>query len=393
MPGYSLDQITQVPFVMGIVQEYQPPGTTISRFYNLGLTSAPGQVLPRRSGLYDIYNPTRGLPIQRLPMTGPARVARKPIAQKPIVTSRFYEALHLTYEEIWKNRPVGGRYGEIDRMGQSHVMIQMKHEITKFQNSHEFMACAMFQGGWSVKQQGEDLHPVPKGTVGVDGIVFNVDTLVDAEATGQLPVGAGGADIIDVSWDDPSADIMQQLLNLDKVHAYRHGAPIRHIWGNSTTLSPLFNNTTLRSIGGDAFTIFQTMTRRQLDPGQRYPDTGYDVVFRAIPNVTFHIYNQVYIPDLVGEDRASQTDPDNMHYYIPDNTAIFTPDPGQWTELVHGSEPVQFNREEAVTDRSGFAMGRNWDIEPPRVELKFLNNASPVLVEPRATYYATVIFT
>lgn len=389
MPGYTLDQITRVPYVMGVVSEYNAPGSTISRYYGLGLTSRPGQVLPRRTGLYDIYNPTRGLPVQRLAMQPPARVARKPIGQKVITTSRFYESLGMAYEEIWKNRPVGGRYGEVDPMGMSYVMMQMKHELQKFQNAHEFMAVQMFRGGWSVLQSGEDLLPVPLGTAGA---IFDVETLMEADQKDQLAINPGGTDVIDGSWDDPATDIVQQFFNLDKVHAVRHGAPIRHVWANSTTISPLFNNTSLRSIAGDAFTLFETMTRRTIDPGQRFPDTGYDIVFRAMPNITFHVYNQVYIAGQVSEGRVAQTDFDNISYYIPDNEAIFTPEPGTWCELIHGSEPVQFNRNETVRSASGFAVGRNWDIEPPRVELKFLNNAAPVLVEPRATYNPTVIF-
>lgn len=389
MPGFSLSQLTEVAHVMGVVQEYNAPGTTFSRNYNLGLNSTPGQILPHRTGVYDIYNPTRSLPVARAPMSGPSRVARKPIGQKIITVSRFYESLEMAYELIFRNRPLGAQYGTVDAMGMQYISRHIKHEIQKFANLHEFMAIQMMRGGWSLKPQGEDLYPVFKGDS--DG-VMDVDTLVEADQQDQLGIGPSGADIIDVSWDDPAAKIIGQLMRLDKVHAARHGAPIRHIWINGTTAAYLFDNIQLRGVGGTQYVLYQSMTTRPLDEGQKYADTGYDIRFVAFPQVTFHVYNQVFIPDLVGQGNVDQIDAANFKYYIPDDEAIFTPDPGDWCEMVHGTEPVQFNSHEAVRYATGFQMGRTWEIEPPRVDLKFLFNGAPVITQPRSIYNPTVIF-
>lgn len=389
MPGYSLSQLTEVAHVMGVVREYNAPGSTFSRTYGLGLKSTPGQILPHRTGVYDIYNPTRTMPTARAPMSGPSRVARKPVGQKVITVSRFYESVEMAYEQIFRNRPLGSQYGTVDAMGQQYIARHLKHEIQKFVNLHEFMAVQMCRGGWSLMPHGEDLYPVLKGTAGA---VIDVDTLVEAEQQGQLPVGPDGADIIDVSWDSPNAKIISQLMNLDKVHAARHGAPIRHVWVNGTTAQYLFDNVQLRGVAGTAYVLYQSMTNRPLDEGQQYPDTGYDIKFTAFPQVTFHVYNQVYIPGLVGQDNAAQTNASNIQYHIPDNEAIFTPDPDDWCEMVHGTEPVQFNRHEAVRLASGFEIGRTWEIEPPRVDLKFLFNGAPVITQPRSIYNPTVIF-
>lgn len=389
MPGYSLDQLTQVPHVMGVIAEYNSPGSTISRFYNLGMKSTPGQVIPHRTGVYDIFNPTRTMPVVRAPMTGPSRVARKPVGQKVITVARFYEAVEIEYERVFRNRPLGGRYGTVDAMGQSYIARQLKHEVDKFSNAYEFMAVQMFRGGWSLLPIGEDLYPVPKGTAGT---AYDVDTLLPVEHTGQLPIGPGGDDIIDIPWDDPNADLVQQFMLLDKVHAARHGAPIRHIWGNSTTIAPLFNNLQIHRVGGTAVRVFDSLSRREIDPGQKYPDTGVDIIFRALPLHRFHVYNQVYIPGQVSESQAAQTDPANIEYFIPDNEVILTPEPGDWCELVAGTEPVQFNLLEAVKSISGFGMGRDFAIDPPRVDLKFLTNVAPVLTQFNAVYNPTVIF-
>lgn len=391
MPGFSYEQLTRVPFVMKMISEIQSPGTTFQRFYNIGLTDRPAQILPHRSGVYDIFNPTRGMPVSRAPMSGPARVARKPVAQKAITVPRFYEAMIIEDEYVFRNRPLGGQYGVVDEAGQSYIARQVKHEITKFYTLHEFMAVQSMRGGWALKRYGEDLLPVPLGTAGAE-LTFN--TLVESTARGQLTLGGpdGDQDIIDASWDDPATDIIQQLMNLDKVHARRHGAPLRHIWGNATTLSPLFNNTVLAKVGGTSFRIYDSMTKREIDPNMKYPDTGVDIVFRAYPLVTFHIYNQVYIPGLVNEGRDAQTDIANIEYLIPDGEIIITPDSGDWIEKVAGTEPVQFSLNEAPRYASGFTMGRSREIEPPRWDLKFMYNGAPVLVQPNASYNPTVIF-
>lgn len=392
MPGYAYDQIMKVPFIMKMITEFQAPGTTFQNFYNLGLTSRPGQTLPHRSGVYDIFNPTRSMPVSRTPMSGPSRVARKPIAQKAITVPRFYEALTIEDEYVFRNRPLGGQYGSVDEQGQSYIARQIKHEMTKFTTLHEFMAVNMMRGGWGLKRFGEDLLPVLKADAGADGLVF--DTLVGAEVQGQIPLGGVGGtdDIIDVPWDDPACDIVQQLIALDKVHARRHGAPLRHIWGNGTTLGHLFNNTVLARVGGSSYRVFDRLTKREVDPNMRYPDTGVDIVFRAYPMVTFHIYNQVYIPGLVNEGTAAQTSLSNIEYLIPDGEVIITPDADDWCEKVHGSEPAQFSILESPRTVSGFAMGRCREIEPPRWDLKFLYNGAPVLVQPSSIYNPTVIF-
>ena len=388
---YTFSQLTEVPLVMKIIQEYNSPGSTFSRFYKLGITDRPGQVLPKRSGLYDIFNPTRTMPTARANMAGPSRVARKPIGQKAVVTARFYESLEITHEEVYGNRPLGGQYGTVDSTGESYIARQISHEIDKFNNLHEFLAFQAMRGGWSYisYNDGEDLYPVVKGTAGA---VMDVETLIPAENQGQLPIGPSDADIIDVPWNDPSAKIVKQLQELDKIHAVRNGNPLRHIWLNGSTMAPLFDNTQLRSVVGTAFTIFQSMTRRAIDPGQMYPDTGYDVVFGALPNWVFHVYNQVYIPGLVGNDFASQTSMDNIKFYIPDGEAIITPNPGDWCEKVAGTEPVQWNRHEAVQYKSGFCMGRTFEIEPPRIDLKFLENYAPVITQHSPAYNPTVWF-
>ncbi len=60
--------------------------------------------------------------------------------------------------------------------------------------------------------------------------------------------------------------------------------------------------------------------------------------------------------------------------------------------MVEGSEPIQWS----LMDRSsqtiyGFGMGFERAIDPPRTDVKMVYNGCPVITEPAAVYYVTVL--
>lgn len=389
MPGFTYDEITRPTQILGMISEFRGTGSSLQRFYNLGVTSTPGKSIKGRSGLYDIFNPTRSMPVARAGMTGPARVGRKPIGQKAITLPRFFEAMAIEDEYVFHNRPLGQPMSVIDPQGRTYIARQIAHEMRKFVNLAEFMAASMFRGGWGLKAFGEDLLPVDRAD---PDAVITFDTLVPAEHKDQIALGASGADIIDVSWDDPDADINAQFLALNKVHAARHGAPLRHVWLNGTTVAPLFNNNVLKAIGGSVYRVFDSMSGRPVNPDEKYPDTGVDIVFRGLPEVTFHVYNQVVQTGLVRQTRAALLDPTLNTLLIPDGEIFITPDPGSWCELVAGSEPMQHDITQAQKEVIGFEVGRSRAIDPPRYDLRFWSCQAPVLTEEFAVFNPTVIF-
>jgi hypothetical protein len=159
---------------------------------------------------------------------------------------------------------------------------------------------------------------------------------------------------------------------------------------NGITFAPLLDNAGLQEVGGSAYRVFDSLTHREVDPGQKYPDTGVEVRFRALPEYTFHIYNGGYVAGQVEQTFAAQTSTDNWNYFIPTHRAIITPEPGDWCGLVAGTEPAQFSLQDSPQIVSGFAFGRERAIDPPRWDLKFLNNSAPALFVERSVYYATV---
>lgn len=389
MAGVSYDQLMRVPQVLKTVKKLYGPSTMLQRFYGLGPFNRPSQTIRGRTGVYDTFLGTRSLMPVRSPMSPPGRLNRQPIGQKVITVMRNYEAITIADEEVFRTRPLGGQYSQVDDSGKSYIARQLRYGMDMLENNTEFLASAMLQGGWALVANGEQLYPMPKGTANA---AIDVDTLLPAAHTGQLPVGASGANIITTSWADPSTDIITQLMNLDVYHTRVNGNPIRHIWMNGTTFAPLFQNTKLQSVGGSVYRIFDSLTGNELEPGHKYPDSGIRVVFRGLPQHTFHVYNGGCVVGQVAQTFAAQTAEANFTKFIPDNKAFFTPAPGDWCGLVAGSEPIQFSHQEAPKEVIGFGMGRAREIDPPRWDIKYLNNSAPVLFVEHSHYFPTVTF-
>lgn len=389
MAGVSYDQLMRVPQIMRTVKKLYGPGTMLQRFYGLGPFNRPSQTIRGRTGVYDTYLGTRSLMPVRSPMSPPGRLNRQPIGQKVITVMRNYEAITIADEEVFRTRPLGGQFSQIDDTGKSYIARQIRYGLDLLSNNTEFLASAMLQGGWELVPYGEQLYPMPLGT---SGSAITVETLMPAAHKTQLAVGAASANIIDVSWDDPTADLVKQLMNLDIYHQRINGNPIRHIWMNGKTFAPLMNNTKLQSVGGSVYRIFDSLTGNEIEPGQKYPDSGVRVVFRALPLHTFHVYNGGCVIGQVAQTFAAQTLEANYHKFIPDNMAFFTPAPGDWCGLVAGSEPIQFSHQEAPKEVIGFGMGRAREIDPPRWDIKYLNNSAPVLFVEHSCYAPTVVF-
>ena len=387
MPGVTYDQLMRAPTIMRTVQQIHNPGNTLQRFYGLGPMSNPMQTIRGRVGVYDIFNGTRSLAPSRAPMTGPTRINRKPVGQGTITVMRTYTALAIEDEYVFATRPLGGQFGEVDEMGRGYIARQLAYAKSLHENNHEFMASRMFAGGWGLRTDGENMNLVATAS----GTDISVSMQVPAAHTGQLAVGSGGANVIGTSWATSNADLIAQLMQLQHYAAKVNGRRLKHIWVNGNTGQYLFKNSVIQAVGGSVYRIFDTLNpNTEITEGQKFPDTGVSVVFRGLPDYTFHIYNQGYVSAGTGESFSAQTGA-NWTPFIPDNVAIITPDPGDWCGLVAGSEPVQYSLKEQPRIQTGFGMGVDREIDPPRYDLKMLNNAAPALFEPYACYYATVI--
>ena len=199
----------------------------------------------------------------------------------------------------------------------------------------------------------------------------NIDTLVTAGSQGD--------------WSTPATDVIGQLLELNAAAEKASGYPIRHVWINSTTLNLLLDNDKLQAVGGSAFRIFDSLTMTQVDTSAGPRQSGYIYVFRAIPQFIFHVYDGVLNVNV--DDNDGNT---NAMKIVPDDYAIFTPEPGDWMGMAEGSEVVQENYNTQPREVFGFHSWSTPVLDPGGRELKMVDNFLPVLYVPRSVYYLKV---
>lgn len=387
--GVSYDQMMRVPFIMGLIRRIHDPGNTFSRYYGLGINGRVAHQILGRAGQYDIFDGTRSMAPMSAPGAPPSRLNRKPIGTQPITVPRQYLAIGIEDEKIFGTRRLGtNATAPVNSGGREYMANQVAYAKTRMNNSHEFMAVRTFSGGWGLKPYATGSQQLNLSELDAAGNIVNNSSRIPAGHIGQV----GG--IIDSSWDNPGSDIFGQLMSLQYQAARVNGRRITDIWMNGNTGKYLFENSGLQAIGGAVYRIFDTMNpNTEIGPGQKFPDTGISVQFRALPDYRFHIYNQGYVVPGTTEAFDQQIAAANWRPFIPDNVAIMTPAPGDWVGMVQGSEPMQWNiRETGSEIVEGFGMGTERAIDPPRTDVKLLYNGAPAIIEPYAVYYATVVF-
>lgn len=383
----TIHELTKTPFVLGWFNRLAPAGTELSRFYRLGPTHGATELSPKRSLVYDLFDNTRTMARGRGPYVGPGRTPNKRMGQGTAHIFRLYEAIDFMHERLYGMRPIGGQVGEIDTQGQSYVSLQQRFMAQRFQNAIEFMCSRMFRGGFGIDIDGDNWNLVELGDGMID-VEFNIpDSHKD-----QLAVGGtdGATDVIDVSWDDAAAKIIQQLLNLNKASERETGYQQKHIWINSTTYGYLLNNTQLSSVRGTANRIFDRQDGRQIATTNEARSQGYDIIFGAMPQFTFHVYDAV---SHVGVNVDSETFSE-LSMYIPDNMALITPDPepGGWYGSATCVEPIRETDVSEVMYPTGLHSWAYPTNDPPGFQQRVLYNFVPLLYNPKAFYWAEVIF-
>lgn len=386
--GVAYEQLFRVPYVMKLIERIHAPGTTFSTYYGLGMTKPNPQRIMGRSGQYDIFEGTRSLSPMSSPGAPPNRINRKPVGTIPITVPRQYNSIGIEDEKIFASRTMGmNQSAPVNSGGQVYFAKQVQYLKTRMQNSLEFMAVRMFSGGFGMKPAGTGSNILNLCEFS-DGskVVGNPSNIPASNLT-----NAGG--IIDVSWDNPSADIRSQLMTLNYQSARINGRTLTDVWVNATVGKYLFNNSTIQGTGGAVNKIFSTLQpAKEIAPNQVFPDTGVTVVFGGLPEFKFHIYNQGYVTPGTTEDITAQTG-NNWTPYIPANSAIITPPPGEWCDMVVGSEPMRWNLLQGAAEIIyGFGFGTELTIDPPATDVKMLYNGAPVIVEPNAPYQLTVVF-
>jgi hypothetical protein len=390
LQAVTFSEMMQTPVITRIVNRISTPLSLFQNFFGKlsGDNSAATDSVKGRDAGWDIFDATRQFSGARAPETGPTRVRKKPIGHVSAQLMRSHESIVIYDGEVYKTRPLGAQIGStVDMRGMAHIRRQIQFMTQRFRNQREWMYSRMLRGGYNILPQGDNYVLQEYNASPSDGSI-PINYQIPADNQSRLDMGTG-SDIL-TDWSSAASDILGQCYKINKAMTRLHGRPLRHIWVNSTTFVNIQNNTGLQNIGGEAYRVFDSLSRRQVTSREGIPDTGFDVVFRAMPLWTFHVYDGVLsaTSEYGNTDGTSTSETDLL---IPDDYAIFLPDPDDtWEGLIDGSEVIRENVLASGREVQGFHAWATPVIDPPGQELKFLDNYLPVLYVPNCVAYGNV---
>ena len=384
----TYDQATSAPVVTRAISTIKTPQNRFQSFFGMlssldeNGNAVPGPAVLQTGGsqtAWDIFDHTREIARGRARGVGPGTIPPQPIG---VVTARFlrvHEKMPILDEKVFRRRPIGEPWGNIDVAGQRYIYNQTRIMAQRVRNMREFALSRMLRGGFGVYNDGDDWYPCE-----YDAGTFNVDFQIPAGNKDQLDM-LGDGDIIDASWDAVGTDVIGHVLAINRAFEQLHGFPLRHIWINSIVLGYLLNNTGLKAAAGTANKVWRTWERSRFTGPDGVLDTGHEVEFWGLPDFLFHAYDgglNVYNPS-TGASAYTK--------FIADTAAIFMPDPSpERIEMMEGSEMVRETRVSTPVERFGIAAWTEPVTQPAGQELIALDNFLPALYLPKAIAYGTV---
>lgn len=382
----TLHTLFQSPVISGMVSQFSVRDSFMQRFFGMQVGGSNTERQSGRNIGWDIFNKTRTLAKGRAPNAPPVTIPHKPVGHVSTQCFRLHEKIPFMQDAIFRTRPFGAAIGTVDLRGQQYVARQVDYGTQRFRNAREFMVSRIPRGGFGVIINGEDHILTEKDDANAS---YTVNYQIPGEHFEQLALGQNDANLITEPWDDPSADVIAQLLRVNATMERIHSSSLRHVMINSNTFSWLLNNIGLQNVGGQVYRIFESLKPHTEAAGSDGKvDNGFDVIFRALPLITFHVYDGVL--NVNSEDSMAAED---CSLFIEDDHAVFLPEPdATWATWIEGSEIVAENVLDMGKEVFGF---HNWTtrvIDPPGWEMKLVDNGIPAIKIPRKIMYPTIRF-
>ena len=229
-------------------------------------------------------------------------------------------------------------------------------------------------------------------TASATGEYMTVDMGVPAGHKDQLDVFGDGA-ILDSTWATATNDIPGMMWKLRAASQKKYGMPVEHAWINSTTFNEIRTNNymSMGTLSTGSFIIYKSMTKEPASNDYR-EQGAFDVVFNAMPYITFHVLDRALV---VNSDDETTTSSTYFKMTIPDNVAAFTPSPSRdWLSVAEGSRTIRPKPSDAPRLEYGFH-----SYEVPRfgagsagIEMCLADSFLIYLLSRNALYIGTVIF-
>jgi hypothetical protein len=350
----SLTQMLGQRNVLRLVSEYAKPAYPLTNFFGVSRTSPHDRGFMGSSNYsWDYLDYTRRTSRAFSPLQIPPQSQEMQPRTATMTVPHFGESLKFTYDQLRPWRPLGKPDGYIDEGGVQWITQQMQRCMMRMDNTREFMLSQLLSvGSYALQRNGDYWDVIP--TASASGDYVTVDFAIPAAHKSQLNV-FGAGDIITATWATATNSIRNMLFNLRAASQKKYGLPITEVFINTNTFNYVMANNSMQ-MGGMAsptgFTIYKSMTKEPA-PSDYRAHGAYDVVFHAMPLVTFHVNDNALLVNT--EDETAVTSSTYNKTMIPDNVAVFTPPPSRdWLSVAQSGRTIRPRPNDTPTWKWGF---------------------------------------
>ncbi len=345
-----------------------------------------------RFATYRLDDVTRVVGKARAPGTGPASVALNPVGDVRVACARFHEKVRLLGEFLGNLSPLLGPNSQIDNGGQSYIARQQMHLAEKYNNTIELLTTGMFQDNLYFQFSGDNLLPVI-GAPAAPNLGIQIPFQIPAGNKNQLNL-LGTGNIINIGWQNASAPILKNCLQIQMAMTSLSGYQPEHFWLNSGTWYNVLLNTEVRNTAGSSNTPFAEYDRIPEAAQDGMPQPEFSAILRGLPWAQWHMADDVLVVggdvDPTWQQGAANTSTVTIKV-VPDNTCIIAPRPSNdWCELYHGGEWISEQAGQPASFKRGYTFWKEFVTQPTCIELIALMNCIPLLYVPKAVCFATV---
>lgn len=383
MPFSSIDTILSAKVITRVVSRIAATSNSLLNFFGAQVGGPNVKTHGHRQFLYDVFNYTRTVGSARAPGANAAKIARQKVGTVQGTFPRLYEYMQMLAEETHNFRRIGGSFAEFDEAGEQYVMRQLAFMGQRAANFRLILLAGMLRGQLYISQVGDDFfYGFTDPGAGYNAFPINF----------QMPAGNklqlnmdGTGNIIDVSWDDPTALILDQLLSANAAMESLTGYRLEHALVSSRVWANIINNLQIKSTAGTSNAPFEVFERATGTRPDGTPVNEFIGRLRAIPWLDFHIHDAVLEVGPPGAEVLTKL--------IPDTGAFLLPTPNSmWFEMLEGGEPIADYDGAPKVVRNGLYGWRTTKSDPTSDLIYQVDNAMPANYVPAATMFATVVF-
>lgn len=340
-----------------------------------------------REGIYHVWDDPRTAAKGRAPGTPAAKSAKQAMKAVPFTYPRMHDSISLLAEFFHNIGRIGDPVTR-DEAGKDMIMRQTQVLLKKAANWRVAMTVGMLRDQLYYHESGDDWHLSYTSGSAIMQNNFRVPAGNKSQLnmTTRASVSVHGANIIDVPWSSPGANIPRHFALINKARAAQGLGPVRNVLGGSLLWQYLAQNDFLVTQAGIANAPFEYYER---DASTRPDGTKvhrYLGRFKALPGVDFHIADT----GLELWDGSAFT----FTPHFPDTMALMMGDPddaGKY-KIMQGSEPIAEYDGGPESVKVGLASWSKKTSNPTATEVFVLDNALAVPHDPYDLIPATVVF-